>query len=122
MTSEVKFKLEILMLATCIFCQIVQKSVPTDMVCETGSLLVFKDIKPKAPVHLLIVPKKHVESVTALTEEDRELVSDMVFTAKEVAKAQGLGGYRLVVNVGREGGQIVDHLHLHLLGGWPKTQ
>ena len=88
------------------------------MVHETGALVVFKDIKPKAPVHLLIVPKKHIQSIAELAGEDRELVGDLIYTAKEMALERGLGGYTLSFNVGREGGQIVDHLHLHLLGGW----
>ena len=92
-----------------------------DIVQETDNLLVFKDIKPKAPVHLLIVPKKHVVSIAELAEEDKGLICDMVFMAKDMARQQGLGGYRLSINVGREGGQIVGHLHLHLLGGWQQT-
>jgi len=85
---------------------------------ERGDIVVFKDIKPKAPVHLLIVPKKHVESVISLGREDREMVADLIYTARDAAREYGLTGYRLSFNVGREGGQIVDHIHLHLLGGW----
>jgi len=104
----------------CIFCQISHKTQAAEIVFERGNILVFKDIKPKAPVHLLIVPKKHVESIISLEAEDKEMVADIVYTAKEVAKQYGLKGYRLSFNVGREGGQIVDHLHMHLLGGWEK--
>lgn len=106
----------------CIFCDIVLGKVSAEIVKQSGDLIVFKDIKPKAPVHLLIVPKKHVKSITELTEEDRQLVSNAVYMAKEMAEEQGLRGYRLSINVGREGGQIVDHLHLHLLGGWNNLQ
>lgn len=103
---------------SCIFCQIIEKTISAEVVKETSSLIVFKDIKPKAPVHLLIVPKKHVKSIADLAEEHKEMVSDMVYMAKEMAEERGISGYRLCINVGREGGQIVDHLHLHLLGGW----
>ena len=102
----------------CIFCAIAKKEKPAELVHETADVVVFKDIKPDAPVHLLIVPKKHVVSIAELAPEDRGLVAELLFTAKDVAKAQGLSGYRLCFNVGREGGQIVDHLHLHMLGGW----
>lgn len=81
-------------------------------------MVAFKDINPKAPIHLLIIPKKHVESIASLTEEDRMLLSDIIYAAKDLAASLGLRGYRLSYNVGREGGQAVDHLHLHLLGGW----
>ena len=93
-----------------------------EVVKESSDLIVFKDIKPKAPVHLLIVPKKHVKSIAELTEEDKWLIGDMVYAAKEMAEEHHLSGYQLVVNVGRAGGQIVDHLHLHLLGGWETPQ
>jgi len=102
----------------CIFCNIVFDKKLAEVVKDSDTLLAFKDIKPKAPVHLLIVPKKHVKSIAELAEEDRGLVSDMVYMAKEITEEQGLNGYQLTVNVGRAGGQIVDHLHLHLLGGW----
>lgn len=109
------------MQADCIFCDIVLGKVSAEIVKQTDGLIVFKDIKPKAPIHLLIIPKKHVKSVIELAEEDRQLVSDTIYMAKEVAEEQGLQGYRLGINVGREGGQVVDHLHLHLLGGWKET-
>lgn len=106
----------------CIFCKIAHHEIPTDFICETEAYMVFKDIKPKAPVHLLIVPKKHVESIASLTEDDRLLTGNLVYAAKDAAASLGLQGYRLSCNVGREGGQIVDHLHLHLLGGWKEAQ
>lgn len=102
----------------CIFCKIISHEIPSELVEETQSLVVFKDHNPKAPVHLLIVPKKHVESIAYLEDIDKELISSMIYAAKETAARQGLLGYRLSINVGRDGGQIVDHLHLHLLGGW----
>ncbi|TSC71336.1 MAG: Hit-like protein involved in cell-cycle regulation [Parcubacteria group bacterium Gr01-1014_70] len=102
----------------CIFCDIAFSKVSADITKNTDSLVVFKSIKPKAPIHLLIVPKKHVQSIAELADEDRALVSDMIYVARDMARDQGLMGYRLAFNVGRAGGQIVDHLHLHLLGGW----
>ncbi|MFY9457426.1 MAG: histidine triad nucleotide-binding protein [Candidatus Spechtbacterales bacterium] len=102
----------------CIFCKIVQKKQSAEVVYEDASVLAFYDIKPKAPVHILIVPKKHIESVAHLGEDDRELLCDMLFTARDIAKTQKIDeGYKLVFNVGRRGGQIIDHMHLHLLGG-----
>lgn len=87
-------------------------------VFEDERVMVIKDIHPKAPVHILVMPKRHIESVAHLGEEDRAEVSYLVYTAKKVAEDLSLKGYKLVFNVGREGGQEVDHLHLHLLGGW----
>lgn len=107
------------MMPDCIFCKITKKEAPAEIVYEDERLMVFKDIKPEAPVHLLVVPKKHIASIAHLNEqEDAEIVSHIVFVAKRIAKDQGLSGYKLIFNVGREGGQIIDHLHLHLLGGW----
>lgn len=105
----------------CIFCDIVLGKIPADIIRQSDNLLVCKDIKPKAPVHLLIIPKKHIESIKDITEEDRMLVGDMIYMAQGVAEQKGLIGYQLNINVGREGGQIIDHLHLHVLGGWDKT-
>ncbi len=102
----------------CLFCKIVKKEVPAEIVLETEDLVVFKDVKPSAPVHLLIVPKEHVESVAKLDASHKEIVSTMIYTAKEMAEKSNLSGYKLIFNVGREGGQLIDHLHLHLLGGW----
>lgn len=104
----------------CIFCKISAGEIPSDTVYEDDEVLVFKDIHPKAPVHLLVVPKKHVESIAALEENDRENVAKLIYTAKKMAEDQGLKGYKLTFNVGREGGQEIDHLHLHLMGGFEK--
>ena len=106
----------------CIFCKIVTKEASADILKETDNLVIFKDIKPSAPVHLLIVPKKHVVSIKELAPEDRDLIADMIYIGKDVAAEQGLEGYRLSYNVGRVGGQLVDHLHLHLLGGWANSK
>ena len=84
---------------------------------EDEATIVFKDIHPKAETHFLVVPKKHIHSVLAVEPEDWGLVAGLIKKAAEVAREQGLAGYKLVFNVGREGGQMVDHLHLHLLAG-----
>jgi histidine triad (HIT) family protein len=104
----------------CIFCQIVRGEKPGKLVYEGKNLVAFKDIKPHAPVHILLVPKKHIRSINDLEEEDRVILSDLVFAGKKVAVEQGIDktGYKLVYNVERGGGQYVFHLHLHLLGGW----
>jgi len=101
----------------CIFCKIIRKEIPAKFIFENDQLVAFNDIHPNAPTHLLIVPKAHVESIAHLQPEHRELLADIVFAAKEIAREKGLKGYKLVFNVGRAGGQSVDHLHLHLLAG-----
>lgn len=103
----------------CIFCQIVAGEIPSDIVYQDEEVIVFPDINPKAPTHLLIIPKKHIPSLAHLTEAESPLIGHMVNIAKRLAKEKGMSerGYRLVVNCGEEAGQIVDHLHLHLIGG-----
>ncbi|OGP92202.1 MAG: histidine triad nucleotide-binding protein [Deltaproteobacteria bacterium RBG_16_54_18] len=87
---------------------------------QNDSVIVFKDIHPHAPVHLLIVPKKHIRSLNDLADQNKDLLSDMILTARKVAKEKGIAksGYRLLMNVERGGGQLIFHLHMHLLGGW----
>ena len=101
----------------CLFCKIIKKELPSDIDYEDEKVMAFKDIHPKAPFHLLIVPKKHIESIARLKEEDRNIISYLIFTAKKIAEENNLKGYKLLFNVGRTGGQLVDHLHLHLLSG-----
>ena len=102
----------------CIFCKIIKKEIPAEIIFEDDDFLVFKDIKPKAKVHLLIVPKKHIESINHLENGDNDLISKMFFLVKKIASENGVSdGYKLLFNVGRKGGQLVDHLHLHLMGG-----
>lgn len=103
----------------CIFCKIIRGEAPADFVYQGDSVVAFKDIKPHAPVHILIVPKKHIRSVNDLGEEDRPVISELIARAREIAKDQGIAssGYKLVFNVERGGGQFVFHLHLHLIGG-----
>ncbi len=101
----------------CIFCKIINKEKPSDFVYENDKLIVIKDINPKAPIHLLIIPKKHIHSVNHFEEGDKELIGEMILCAKKIAKEKNLAGYKLLINVGREAGQIVDHIHMHLLSG-----
>ena len=103
----------------CIFCSIINKEVPSDIVYEDDDFIVFKDVKPTAPIHLLLVPKTHISSINDLKEKHIDLIGNLFLLAKRIAKEQKISnGYKLNFNVGRKGGQLVDHLHLHLLGGW----
>lgn len=104
---------------SCIFCKIVKGEIPSEIVYQTEEILAFKDIKPKAPIHFLIIPKKHISSIKSLTVRDRNLAGDLIIAAKKIAQEQRISGFRLVFNVGRAGGQIVEHLHLHFLAGKP---
>jgi len=103
----------------CIFCQIAKKEIPSEIVYEDERILTFKDIQPKAPIHLLIIPKKHIPSLDHLGKADRELIGELFLTAQRLARKFKIDrtGYRLIFNVGRDAGQTVDHLHLHLIGG-----
>lgn len=104
---------------SCIFCDIINKKSPADILYEDDKFVVFEDIKPLAPVHLLIVPKKHIESVNHLNQKHKKLIGEMVLLAKKMAQEKGISdGYKLAFNTGRKGGQLVDHIHLHLMGGW----
>jgi histidine triad (HIT) family protein len=104
----------------CIFCQIVRGEKPADFVYKDESLVVFKDIHPHAPVHLLFVPRKHIRSVNDLKDADQSIVSDLILRAKAIAEEQKISesGYKLLFNVERGGGQVIFHLHMHLIGGW----
>jgi len=101
----------------CIFCKIIKKEIPSDIVYETDKVLALKDIHPKAKIHLLILPKKHIISVNHLKKTDKELMGELILSAQKIAKGKKLKGYRLIINVCREGGQLISHLHLHLLSG-----
>jgi histidine triad (HIT) family protein len=105
----------------CIFCKIAAGEMGTELLYEDDEVVAFKDISPMAPLHVLIVPKKHVVSVEESSAEDRGLFGHMVHTARGLARELGVAetGYRLVINTGDEGGQTVLHLHMHLLGGRP---
>jgi histidine triad (HIT) family protein len=104
----------------CLFCEIIRGEKPADFAYQDDALVAFKDIHPKAPVHLLLVPRRHIRSINDLTEDDREVVSEIIFKAAAIAADQGIerSGYKLKFNVERGGGQLIFHLHLHLLGGW----
>lgn len=105
----------------CIFCKIVTGEMPSSFVYQDEKIVAFRDIHPKAPIHLLVVPKKHIPSVDHVEFTDKELMGALILAAQKIAREQKLAGYKLLINVGREGGQIIDHLHLHLLAGKPKV-
>lgn len=110
---------------SCIFCQIISGKIPSEKVYEDGRLFAFRDANPQAPTHILIVPKKHFETLLELGEEHRELMGAIHLAANHIARKEGIAekGFRLVVNCKEDGGQTVFHLHYHLLGGrvmaWP---
>ena len=103
----------------CIFCKIIAGEIPGDIVYQDDEIIAFRDINPKAPVHILIIPRKHIPSLDQMEESESALVGRMVAVANKLAGGEGVAqkGYRLAVNCGQEGGQLVPHLHLHLLGG-----
>ena len=103
----------------CVFCNIINKTLNSEILFENDRLIVIRDILPKAPVHLLIIPKEHIISAHHLDQKHKDMVWESVVVAQEMAKKYGIAetGYKLVVNVGRDGGQVIPHLHMHLLGG-----
>jgi len=103
----------------CIFCRIVAGKLPGEIIYQDEDFLAFRDIMPKAPTHILIIPKTHITSVAELTEGQQQLAGCLIIIAKNLAEKEGIDrkGYRLVINCGPEGGQVVPHLHLHLIGG-----
>ena len=106
-------------MADCIFCKIVNKEIPSAILYEDDQILAFKDINPIAPVHLLVIPKKHIISVNDIVDEDTEVIGNIFIVIKKLAQQQGIAesGYRVITNIGRDGGQEVKHLHFHLIGG-----
>lgn len=106
-------------MADCIFCKIINKEIPCQAVYEDDQILAFKDINPVAPVHILIIPKKHLASVNDLTEGDTGIIGKIFLVVKKLAAEFGVAdsGYRVVTNTGAHGGQEVGHLHFHLIGG-----
>ncbi len=105
----------------CIFCKIANKEIPADVVYEDDDVIAFRDIHPMAPVHILIIPKKHIRSVADVSKEDELLMGELIVTAKKLAEDLQISekGYKLLIRVGKHGGQEVDHIHLHLIGGAP---
>ena len=106
----------------CIFCQIVRGERDADVFYRDENVVVFHDIHPAAPVHLLIVPTRHIRSINDLTEEDRGIVAEMILRARQVARETSVAdsGYKLLFNTERGAGQVIFHLHLHLVGGWQR--
>lgn len=110
---------------TCIFCKIINGEIPAKKVYEDENIFAFYDINPKAPIHILIIPKKHIPTVNNLTEDDKNIISEMILAAKNIAADKNVqeDGYRLVLNCNQNAGQEVFHIHLHLLAGrlfsWP---
>lgn len=103
----------------CVFCKIIEGKIPSDKVFENEYVLAFNDIEPKAPVHILIIPKKHIKDINEISEENIKYVERLMLSIKEIAKIAGVyeSGYRIISNTGKDSGQEVPHLHFHLLGG-----
>ena len=103
----------------CLFCKIIAGQIPSDMVYKDKDVVVFKDINPTAPIHMMVVPVRHIVSLATMAEADTAVVAKMTAAANKVAKQVGIAerGYRLVINSGPEAGQVIQHLHMHLLGG-----
>jgi histidine triad (HIT) family protein len=109
---------------SCLFCKIVEGSIPAKLVFEDERCIAFSDINPQSPVHFLVVPREHVASLAHAGEEHAGLLGHLLLAAAQIARDKGLGnGYRVLINTGADGGQTVDHLHIHVLGGrhhtWP---
>jgi len=112
---------QILDMTDCVFCAIINKTAPADLVYEDGDVVVIRDIRPVAPVHLLVIPRKHIPSLDALQAEDAELTSRLLFTVQKIAR-QIIGeepAYRTIINTGSAAGQTVFHLHIHIIAGRP---
>ena len=108
-------------MADCLFCKIIDRTIPADIIFEDQRVLAFADINPQAPTHVLVIPKRHIESLNHVSTEDDRLVGEVVRRAALIAKDRGLadGGFRTVINTNRDAGQTVFHIHVHLLGGRP---
>jgi histidine triad (HIT) family protein len=109
--------------ADCLFCRIAAGDIPSDRVFEDEQVIVFRDLHPRAPTHVLAIPRRHLDSAADLTQADGGLLAALFVALRTVAESEGLEGYRIISNVGAESGQSVFHLHFHLLGGrsmgWP---
>lgn len=103
----------------CIFCKIIAKEIPGDIIYTDKDVIAFRDIQPAAPTHILIIPNKHIASINELEEDDARLLGKMNLAAKQIAKDEGVveSGYRLIINNGPDAGQVVFHIHMHLLAG-----
>lgn len=107
-------------MSDCLFCKIIAKEIPSKMVYENGDVAAFNDIYPKAKTHVLIVPKKHIETIKDVKEEERDeiLIGKMILAARDIGQEKNLPGYKLTFHVGKEGGQEIFHIHLHLLSDY----
>jgi len=107
-------------MTNCIFCKIIKGEIPTEFLYQDEKIVAFRDIKPSAPVHILIVPKKHIEKLQTVSDNEKDLLGQMLLVAQKIAESEKIAksGYKVCINCGEEVGQIVPHLHIHLLGGW----
>lgn len=109
----------------CLFCKIAQNAISASVVFEDSDIMSFRDLNPQAPKHLLVIPKQHIATINDASDEDQALLGKMILVAKKIAQSEGISdsGYRLIFNINSDGGQTVNHIHLHLLGGrrmtWP---
>lgn len=109
-------------MSDCLFCKIAHGDMASKVAYEDDGVKAFDDINPKAPVHIIVIPKEHIQSIAHLEANNHAILARLIYTAKQIAAEKGLNGYKLIFNVGREAGQTIDHLHLHLIGGWDKAE
>ena len=109
--------LELCPMADCLFCKIIEKKIPASLVYEDDRVIAFNDISPQAPTHILVLPKRHIETLNDISTEDDQLIGELVRRAMTIAKDRKISSFRTVFNTNREAGQSVFHIHLHLLGG-----
>lgn len=110
-------------MSDCIFCKIIRGEIPGKFIYQDEEIVAFKDINPKAPVHVLVVPVRHLKSLQEVTDKEQDLLGKMLLQTSLIARKLGLadGGFKVVINNGESSGQLVMHLHMHLLGGWDKN-
>ncbi len=103
----------------CIFCKIINKEIPSTIIYEDEEIVAFKDINPQAPVHIVVIPKKHIEKITDIEKQDEAVIGKIYAVINQIAEEQGIAqdGFRVIINCGENGGQEVKHIHFHLLGG-----
>jgi histidine triad (HIT) family protein len=108
-------------MSDCIFCKIIASEIPSKIVYQDDLIFAFHDIQPAAPIHILVIPKKHIADVNAISQEDEMVLGHLLLMVKKIAAEQGIAekGYRLIVNTGPNANQVVQHLHVHILGGKP---
>ncbi|WP_338521315.1 HIT domain-containing protein [Candidatus Legionella polyplacis] len=109
----------------CLFCKIINKKVKSNIILQTSTIIILQDIKPQAPIHLLIIPIKHISTINEINQENIYIINDIILNAKLIAEKKQINqkGYRLIFNINKQGGQKINHVHLHLLAGrqmkWP---